>query len=88
MFPLMHKILEMCEPWGIYAAVESEAEAKLLAKNTDEDWTGHSCQALYQVESKSTYEGLFDGSEDPHNGHKGEGGGFLSGVFGRLGLSQ
>lgn len=68
---MMHEIREMCEPLGIYAAVESEAEAKLGAKCTDGDWEGYNNDGKYEIEKEMTYEGLFAGGEDPHNGHKG-----------------
>jgi hypothetical protein len=70
MFPLVHKISEMCRPWGIRIAAETETELRQTCKNNDTDFEGYSNRANTRTEDDG--HPLFENkaAKDPNNGHK------------------
>lgn len=66
LFPLLHKIVEMCTPWGVIVMAETAAEAAMTCHNNDTDPEGLNYAGEYVDEVPSS---LFDGVADPGNGH-------------------
>lgn len=68
MFPLVHKIQEMCRPWNILVSAETSHESQQTCKNQDTAWTGYNNEGEYNTENDDL--ALLRGGPDPNNGHK------------------
>ena len=69
-FPILHKIIEMCKPWGIIVMSETAAEAAMTCKNNDTDPEGLNYAGEYVTETGFDEGWMFaDGAPDPGNGH-------------------
>lgn len=69
LFPLVHKMRDMCKPWGVTVAAETATEAQQTCKNMDTHPQGHNHEGSYTDEDDG--HAMFDkNAKDPNNGHK------------------
>lgn len=68
MFPLVGKISELVNPWGVKVLAETAAEAQTVAAFNDTDWGGYNHAGEY-VDEEDDENYLVALDKDYKNGH-------------------
>lgn len=71
LFPLVHKMCQLCQPWGIVVSAETISEAQQTAKNQDTSWDGYNHEGEY-LDEEEEFNMTDKKMPDPGNGHKRE----------------